>query len=195
VPVQMHDRPHRRLSLDAVQRVIDREHVVIRQVVHPAHGNGLAAPRLERRAGILGVLAPERRGRQVAMELLPENLHRDQVERIAVEPAVGRDDSRNRQRVYERPQADFRVRAPRAHEHAGTSQGDGASHRTASELQELAPLDRVSRLPILRSGDSSRAEDVSTGKTPQNLFRGSERQIFPGAEHSSHRNEPIVTIS
>src|SRR5437867_8894926 len=50
VPVQMDDGPHRRLSVDAVQCLVDREHVATRQFVYPAHGDGLAAPRLERGA-------------------------------------------------------------------------------------------------------------------------------------------------
>ena len=70
--VQVDDRPHRRLSrLVAVQGVVDREHVAVRQIVHPAHRDGLASPRLERGARVLAVVAPERRRRQVAMELLP----------------------------------------------------------------------------------------------------------------------------
>jgi hypothetical protein len=59
--MQVDDRPHLRLSrLVAVQRVVDRQHMAIRQVVHPAHGYRLASTRLERGAGILAVVAPER---------------------------------------------------------------------------------------------------------------------------------------
>jgi len=39
------------------------------------------------------------------------------------------------------------VRATGSHERAAAAAGDGASRRTADELQELAPLDRLMNPP------------------------------------------------
>src|SRR5262249_11225090 len=140
------------------------------------HGDRLTASCLERRTGILAVVGPERRGLQVAMELLPDHLHRDREERIAAELPAGRDHFRNRQRVDEGRETHLRVGALRGHERAAAAEGDGASHRAAGQLEELPPIEshhdlltsrprvvRGSSRHVLRDG-TSRSLDTAVGR-------------------------------
>ena len=166
--VQVDDRPHLRLSRRvAVQRVVDRQHVPVRQVVHPAHRDRLTAPRLERGAGILAVVAPERRSAASRDGALPEDLHRDLEERIAVEPAV----RAITLGIGSASTKGFRLAcasARRARTNApplpsATAPPAAPPH----ELEELPPIDRSAYSDLLTS--SARFADRSAGRNRRSL--------------------------
>src|SRR5205823_11773893 len=72
-----------------------------RQTVSPSDGDGVAPAGFEDRARIPGIVSPQGRGRQIAVQLLPEGDHVDVIERNAVEQTRWRDHGRDAQAIHE----------------------------------------------------------------------------------------------
>src|SRR5437016_5239059 len=72
-----------------------------RQTVSPSDGDGVAPAGFEDRARIPGIVSPQGRGRQIAVQLPPEGDHVDVVEWNAVEQTRWRDHGRDAQAIHE----------------------------------------------------------------------------------------------
>src|SRR5437899_1285218 len=71
------------------------------QTVSPSDGDGVASAGFEGLARIPGIVSPQGRGRQIAVQLPPERDHGDVVEWNAVEQTRWRDHGRDAQAIHE----------------------------------------------------------------------------------------------